>query len=98
MFGLFFRRKRFYTDVRQNADGVGKVMVRCSSQAQVLDCFAMSVVTMVKLLQEVTPGEFSEFPLEHFLDLLSACAREKLQAEGKGDSEDGPDTMLDEEG
>ena len=67
MFGFLNRRKRFYTDVRQYAGGVGKVMVRCSSQAQVLDCFAMSVVSMAKLLQEVTPGEFSGFPLEHFL-------------------------------
>ena len=82
MFGLFFRRKRFYTDVRQYADGTGKVRACCASQAQLLDCFAMSVISMASSLRDMTPGEYSDLSLDHFSDLLFARVREKMRGDG----------------
>ena len=82
MFGLFSRRKRFYTDVRQYADGTGKVRACCASQAQLLDCFAMSVISMTASLRDLTPGEYSDLSLDHFSDLLFARVREKMRGDG----------------
>ena len=88
MFGLFSRRRRFFTNVKQYADGIGRVQVCCPSQAQVLDCFAMSVVSMVKLLRSVTPGEYAQLPLNYFYDLLFARVREVMQVQDDGDEYD----------